>query len=162
MLIDAQGFIDGIGPMAKLPRFFATLGVSVLKTEGLRMAANKMAYFNKEKFATNDAMKIGRLHTHLPGWLDANVAFMRSGGYSISSKISEIQTPTLVMWGRQDEILETSYASRFEQALPNCKLVWVEECGHCAHLEQPQLAAQTIMEFIREAAEVEVAADVLA
>lgn len=50
-----------------------------------------MAYFDKERFATEDAMRIGRLHTHLPGWLDANIAFMRSGGYAISSKISQVR-----------------------------------------------------------------------
>lgn len=36
-----------------------------------------MAYFNKQKYATDDAMRIGRLHTHLPGWTEANVAFMQ-------------------------------------------------------------------------------------
>lgn len=39
VLIDAQGFIDGIGPMAKLPRQFAAAGVWVLRTERLRMVS---------------------------------------------------------------------------------------------------------------------------
>lgn len=47
MLIDAQGFIDGIGPMASLPRPLAAAGVWVLRTEQLRMAANKMAYHDQ-------------------------------------------------------------------------------------------------------------------
>jgi hypothetical protein len=67
VLIDAQGFIDGIGPMASLPRPLAAAGVWVLRTEGLRMAANRMAYHD-QKFATEDAMRVGRLHTHLDGW----------------------------------------------------------------------------------------------
>ncbi len=37
MLIDAQGFIDGIGLMSKLPRPLALAGVAVLRTEQLRM-----------------------------------------------------------------------------------------------------------------------------
>jgi hypothetical protein len=48
------------------------------------------AYYDKVKFATDDAMRVGRLHTHLPGWQEANVAWMRSGGYSISKKISKV------------------------------------------------------------------------
>lgn len=55
----------------------------------LRQAANKMAY-NDPAFATEDAMRVGRLHTHLPGWADANVAFMRSGGYAISASIPQV------------------------------------------------------------------------
>lgn len=67
VLIDAQGFIDGIGPMSSLPRPLAVAGVSVLRTEQLREAANQMAYFNKQKFATADARRVGRLHTFCPG-----------------------------------------------------------------------------------------------
>ncbi|KAG2491423.1 hypothetical protein HYH03_010211 [Edaphochlamys debaryana] len=147
VLIDAQGFIDGIGPMATAPRFLLNLGVSVLRAEWLRMAANKMAYFDKPRFATDDAMRVGRLHTHLPGWQEANIAWMRSGGYAISNKISEIKQEVLVLWGRHDEILEPKYAAQFESTLPNGRLLWVEECGHCAHLEQPQLAAREILAF---------------
>jgi hypothetical protein len=40
VLIDAQGFIDGIGPMAKLPRALAAAGVWVLQTEQLRMVSH--------------------------------------------------------------------------------------------------------------------------
>ena len=90
VLVDAQGFIDGIGPMSSMPRFLSVLGVQVLKSVGLRQMANKMAYFDKEKYATDDAMRIGRLHTHLDGWTDANVTFMQSGGYAVSSKLKDI------------------------------------------------------------------------
>lgn len=93
-------------------------------------------------------MRVGRLHTHMPGWADANIAFMRSGGYSISERISSVQQPTLVLWGRQDEILEPKYAAQFEAALPNGQLQWIEECGHCGHLEKPTDVAARILEFI--------------
>lgn len=105
-----------------------------------------MAYHDPS-FATPDAMRVGRLHTHMPGWSDANIAFMSSGGYSISSRIPEVTQPTLVLWGRQDEILEPKYAAQFEAALPKGQLQWVEDCGHCAHLEKPTEAAARILEF---------------
>ena len=66
ILIDSQGFIDGIGPMANLPRPLARLGVSVLRSVPLRQLANNMAYYNNE-FASDDAMRVGRLHTFLSG-----------------------------------------------------------------------------------------------
>lgn len=67
VLIDAQGFIDGIGPMGSLPRPLAAAGVALLRTEQLREAANQMAYHDKARFATQDARRVGRLHTFLPG-----------------------------------------------------------------------------------------------
>ena len=51
VLVDAQGFIDGIGPMSIMPRFLSEIGVQVLKSVALRQMANKMAYFDKAKYA---------------------------------------------------------------------------------------------------------------
>jgi pimeloyl-ACP methyl ester carboxylesterase len=42
VLIDAQGFIEGIGPMASLPRPLAAAGVWVLRTEQLRMVSGSV------------------------------------------------------------------------------------------------------------------------
>jgi pimeloyl-ACP methyl ester carboxylesterase len=62
--------------------------------------------------------------------------------------ILQVQQPALVLWGRQDQILEPKYAAMFEEALPNATLQWIEECGHCAHLEQPTITAASILAFI--------------
>ena len=148
VLVDAQGFIDGIGPMSSMPRFLSELGVQVLKSVALRQMANKMAYFDKVKYATDDAMRIGRLHTHAPGWSQANVAFMQSGGYAVSSKVGMVPCPTLVVWGRQDEILDPKYAAQFMEVLPDAQLAWIEECGHVPALEQPRQLLQAIERFI--------------
>ena len=73
VLIDAQGFVDGVGPMAMLPKPLAKIGVGVLKSVPLRNMANQMSYFDTETFATEDAQVIGRLHTLRDGWSDAMV-----------------------------------------------------------------------------------------
>ena len=41
--------------------------LQVLQADWLRESANQMAYFNKAVFATEDARRIGKLHTYLPG-----------------------------------------------------------------------------------------------
>jgi len=148
VLVDAQGFIDGIGPMSSMPRFLSEIGVQVLKSVALRQMANKMAYFDKAKYATDDAMRIGRLHTHAPGWSQANVAFMQSGGYAVSRKVGMVPCPTLVVWGRQDEILDPKYAAQFMEVLPDAQLAWIEECGHVPALEQPHQLLQAIERFV--------------
>jgi pimeloyl-ACP methyl ester carboxylesterase len=106
VLIDAQGFVDGVGPMARLPKLLARLGVGVLKSVPLRNMANKMSYYNVEEFATEEAQVIGRLHCLRDGWSDAMMSFMQSGGFSPSSKIAKITASALVLWGRQDAILD--------------------------------------------------------
>lgn len=113
VLIDAQGFTDGVGPMAALPKPLAQAGVQVLKSIPLRSSANQMSYFDKETFATDEAVTIGRLHCLRDGWSDALVNFMLSGGFSPSAKVATIEAPSLVLWGRQDGILDgTEFASK--------------------------------------------------
>ena len=52
-------------------------------------------------------------------------------------------------WGRQDEVLDPRYAKQFSEELPKSKLVWMEECGHSGHLEQPQMLADYVLEFMQ-------------
>merc|ERR1712238_134242 len=133
ILIDAQGFVDGVGPMSMLPKPLAQLGVKVLKSVPLRNSANQMSYYDPKTFATDDAL----------------VSFMLSGGFSPTKKVSKIEVPSLVLWGREDTILEKKFATQFLETLPDGELQWVEECGHVPHLEQPKVTTDAIAEFLR-------------
>lgn len=147
VLIDAQGFIDGSGP-SNIPNFLARFGVQVLKSEPLRMYANKISYSNPKRFATSDAMRIGRLHCFTSSWEDASVSFLKSGGFIVSNSVPLISQETLIIWGRNDNILEPSTALKFQQVIQNNKLQWIEDCGHVPHLEKPFETSQFILDFL--------------
>jgi len=152
VLIDAQGFVDGIGPMASLPKPLAQVGAQVLKSIPLRSSANQMSYFDKKTYATDEAVTVGRLHCLRQdgSWSDALVSFMQSGGFRPSAKVPTVQIPSLVLWGRQDGILEGhQYATQFLETLPDAELIWLEECGHVPHLEQPDATAEAIYDFVQ-------------
>jgi pimeloyl-ACP methyl ester carboxylesterase len=149
ILLDAQGFVDGIGPMATLPKPLAKLGTQVLKSVQLRSSANQMSYFDKKQFATDEAVVVGRMHCMREGWSDALVSFMKSGGFSPSTKIAMVQAPSLVLWGRQDGILDgTEFVPKFLETLPNASLQWIEECGHVPHLEQPDVTVSFRLQVV--------------
>ena len=135
--------------MAFLPKFLAEAGVNFLKSEPLRSSANQMSYYDTETYATDDALKVGRLHCLQDGWNDALVSFMRSGGFSPSKKVPLIEAPSLILWGRQDTILDLDFAQKFLDTLPDAQIKWVEECGHVPHLEQPEFTAEAINTFLR-------------
>mmetsp|Transcript_48116 Transcript_48116/g.55548 ORF Transcript_48116/g.55548 Transcript_48116/m.55548 type:complete len:386 (-) Transcript_48116:107-1264(-) len=149
ILIDAQGFVDGVGPMAALPKPLAKIGVSVLRSKPLRNMANQMSYYDTETFATDDAQVIGRLHCLRDGWSDAMVSFMQSGGFSPSLKVATITSPALIIWGSDDGILDgNEFANKFVEELPNAELKWIAKCGHVPHLEQPKDTVSTIVSFL--------------
>ncbi len=146
VLIDAQGFIDGEGPK-DIPDAVARFGVNVLKSVPLRMFANLIAYKDKS-FATWDAMRCGRLHCGAASWERASVSFLKSGGFVVSDKVPLVRQESLVLWGRNDEILEPSTADKFQEQLPNGRVQWIEDCGHVPHLEKAQESANQIKAFL--------------
>jgi pimeloyl-ACP methyl ester carboxylesterase len=119
----------------------------VLKSVPLRMFANVIAYKDKS-FATLDAMRCGRLHCFSDTWERASVDFLKSGGFIVSDKVPLVKQKSLIMWGRNDEILEPSTALRFQECLPDSELKWIEDCGHVPHLGKWKLFI-SIAELIR-------------
>ncbi|KAJ9528549.1 hypothetical protein QJQ45_020465 [Haematococcus lacustris] len=111
----------------------------------------QLAYYDKATWATDDAWRVGRLNTFLPGWFEANVAFIQSGGYFMpEQRIQQIQQPVLLLWGRHDEIIEPKLADRWASALgpQRCRLCWVERAGHSPQIEQAEMVAEHIIEFL--------------
>lgn len=50
---------------------------------------------------------------------------------------------------KQDQILDPNlYANRFEGDMADCRLRFVDQCGHVCHLEKPLAAAEAIVEFV--------------
>ena len=111
------------------------------------MLANYLSYFDKKRFATREAMLIGRLQCLLPEWEKAAMDFAQSGGFILSDKVRLVQQETLILWGERDAILEPSSAYRFLEELPRGRLIWVEECGHVPHLEKADKTAEDILNF---------------
>jgi len=148
VLVDAQGFKDGLGVLQYLPEFIIKPLLEVLRSVPLRQSANKMSYFNKDNFATEDALKVGRLHCFKEDWISGNLTFIKAGGFSVSESISGIGQPTLVIWGDNDEILPAEDKFKFVDAIRNCNLRIVPECGHVPHLEKPEEVKFHLQEFL--------------
>lgn len=149
ILIDSQGFIDGaprVGPLGGL-------GIKVLSSWPLRWMANRMAYFDKDRYATDDAIRVGKLHLEMDGWESASLDFLNSGGYILSAQVRRVNVPSLLLWGEHDEILDGSdQVPRFVESLQGpVQVEWIPECGHVPHLEQPKLTAKLIADFLAKA-----------
>ncbi|MBD2427477.1 alpha/beta hydrolase [Phormidium sp. FACHB-1136] len=148
VLIDSAGFAAGpaMGNLMVPP--LDSLATGFLRSAWVRRSISKSAYFDKA-FVTPDAELCAALHLDCPRWKEALIAFTKSGGYNfLDDKIAQITQPTLVIWGKQDRILGTRDAGRFQQALPHSHLVWIDACGHVPHLEQPQHTAEAIHTFL--------------
>ncbi|MCU0525294.1 MAG: alpha/beta hydrolase [Elainella sp. Prado103] len=148
VLIDSAGFTAGPALGKYLIAPLGYLATAFLRNLKVRQNISLKAYHDPS-FASPDALSCAALHLDRIGWRQALIAFTRSGGYgSFQQQLPQLRMPTLIVWGRCDRILGTTDAERFQQAIPNSQLVWIEACGHVPHLESPQTTANRILEFI--------------
>jgi pimeloyl-ACP methyl ester carboxylesterase len=148
VLIDSAGFTQPPAMGKFLIQPLGKLATKFLSSPKVRKSVSEKAYFDRA-FVTTDAQLCAALHLEMPRWSEALIDFTRSGGYGyLLDRLSEIQQQTLILWGKQDRILGTKAAALFVQNLPNSQLQWIDNCGHVPHLEQAQLTAQLILDFI--------------
>lgn len=123
------------------------LATAFLRNPRVRRQISESAYYDKS-FNTEDAQLCAALHLKCSGWSQALISFTKSGGYgSFLEKLPQIKTSTLIMWGRNDQILGTKDAAIFKEAIPHSRLIWIDNCGHVPHLEQPQITSAEIGKF---------------
>lgn len=123
------------------------LATAFLRNPRVRQSISKAAYYNKN-FANADAQICAALHLECPGWSQSLIAFTKSGGYgSFAAQLHQLKQQTLIIWGENDNILGTKDAGKFAEAITNSSLVWIKNCGHVPHLEQPQITAEHILTF---------------
>ncbi len=148
VLIDSAGFSQPPAMGKFLIQPLGKLATKFLSSSNVRQAVSEKAYFDKV-FATADAQLCAALHLEMPRWSETLITFTRSGGYGyLIDRLPEIHQETSIVWGRQDRILGSSPAEKFQRSLTNSQLYWVDNCGHVPHLEQPLITAKLILDFI--------------
>lgn len=65
-------------------------------------------------------------------------------------RIGSIRQPTLLVWGRQDNVTPPDVAEEFHELIPDTRLVWVDRCGHAPMIERPDEFAQAALAFFDE------------
>ena len=67
---------------------------------------------------------------------------------SLPYYLSTVDTPTLIVWGRQDAIIPVGCGELYRQALSNSTLKVIDNCGHSPQIEKPQEFASAVTEFL--------------
>jgi len=57
--------------------------------------------------------------------------------HNMSKDLPQMNTPTCIIWGEQDEVTPPHVAKDFDKLLPDSELFWIDKCGHAAMMEHP-------------------------
>ncbi len=64
--------------------------------------------------------------------------------------LAEIQCPTLIIWGKNDRLIDVKYAQLFYEGIDNAELHIYDYCGHISMLEKFEDFNEHMTEFIKK------------
>jgi pimeloyl-ACP methyl ester carboxylesterase len=67
----------------------------------------------------------------------------------LRKRIHRVAAPTLIIWGKQDNLTPPVYAEEFKTLIPHARVEMIDKAGHMAPLEQPAMIAQLVRDFVK-------------
>jgi pimeloyl-ACP methyl ester carboxylesterase len=78
-------------------------------------------------------------------------SYLTVGTRSPWHALSQIQAPTVVIWGQLDRLVDVANAPRVARTLPDASLLVLPDVGHTAQLEDPVSTARAILGLLSRA-----------
>ncbi|WP_010519129.1 alpha/beta fold hydrolase [Croceivirga radicis] len=96
-----------------------------------------------EVFATvNDRMKLVK-----------TLAIAKSAiRHNMAKDLPNMNTPTCIIWGKQDNVTPPNVAEEFHQLLPDSDLFWIDKCGHAPMMEHSEDFNQILDKWLEKRA----------
>jgi pimeloyl-ACP methyl ester carboxylesterase len=122
-------------PFELAPKLFhdAAKGVALL-TGGLDFTNNEAL----TRFMVDNARRLGT----------AGKILFPIPNRRLSKRLYRVTSPTLLVWGRSDQLIPPPYAQRWRELVPQAEIAWIEQAGHMAPIEQPDAVAEAIERFL--------------
>jgi pimeloyl-ACP methyl ester carboxylesterase len=111
------------------------------------------AFYDKEKWVTERLVEDVERALDRPGTTAAALAATRGQRFAeVSEKYKTIKQPTLLLWGREDQVTTLGQGERLARDLPHAKLVVYPRCGHFPMLEASSASTADLTAFIDDVA----------
>ena len=139
---------NSLGGSVALEPMMKIMGPRLLAYVGLRLN-----YFDASQI-TPDDLDIYAAEASRPGTIEAFLHQQQQlrrdmeGAQEWTRDLPRITCPTLILWGTGDRILPLAQAHRLASALPNARLVWLDDVGHTPQLEAPERVIEEILGFL--------------
>lgn len=141
----------------QLPTFFIWsrapgVGEALFRLFYRERPADKMAMaFYDETIMTEELVDEVKQGLHRPGALAAALAAARAQRFEqIEGDYSQIDQPTLLLWGQNDQVTALSAGERLYTSLPDAELAVYPRCGHFPMIEARQPSTQRLVEFLAD------------
>lgn len=80
----------------------------------------------------------------------ALIARSKGKSQNRTDQLSKLEEPTLLMWGEEDPWIPMSSAHKFDEAIPDSRIISYEKVGHVPMEEEPIRSAKDALAFLLE------------
>jgi pimeloyl-ACP methyl ester carboxylesterase len=74
--------------------------------------------------------------------------------HNVREEVGQIQAPTLLIWGLNDNITPPHVAHEFDKLIPNAELHFIDQCGHAPMMERPEIFNQILSAYLQKHSQV--------
>lgn len=67
---------------------------------------------------------------------------------NLANKLHQIEAPTLLIWGKDDNVTPPFVAEKFDELIENTQLVLFDKCGHAPMMEHPEKFNAVLTDFL--------------
>lgn len=161
--IDKLVLVDTLAPYVRFHNFIFKLGVRLIRLPILPRLFLSTPFKPSTEWLLKKVVYNDDLITD--EWVNYFYEISRLKGYSrtlastgrnikkwdkYGEDIGTISKPTLIIWGKEDEIFPVEYGEKINELIKGSKLLVFPECGHMAMWESPEDFNREILSFLSE------------
>mgnify|MGYP000703356712 FL=1 len=68
---------------------------------------------------------------------------------NLGEELGQIKVPTLLIWGKNDNVTPPFVAEEFHKLIPNSELAFIDKCGHAPMMEVPNEFNDILEKFLK-------------
>lgn len=145
-MVDKLVLVDSAGlPFSQAP------SISLNPSSLAEMRKVLEAVFYDKKIVTEEFVQLA-YRAHLQNndgyTIQRTLAGFSSPDQFETAKLAVIHAPTLIVWGRQDELTPLAMGEQLREGISGAKLAQFDQCGHIPQMEKPAEFNRAVLEFL--------------
>ena len=108
--------------------------------------------FHKAHFASEELVEAIEHKFQDRRWKKGVLRTLRGTvGHSVSSILTQVTQPTLIIWGEEDHVIsDVSGSIRAAEQIPKVRQIVIPRCGHAPQIEKSRLVNKLVTRFLKE------------
>ena len=158
ILVDASGWADEGDDNEREPFIFTLLGNPLARTilKDLDLTAMVRSglegSYVDQSFVTDDLVERYVSLARAPGHRATLMELMARPREPLTKNtLATLDMPTLIMWGREDNLIPVAHANKFADAIPHAELIIYDNVGHLPQEEVAQTSVADVRSFMLNA-----------